>query len=40
MMVKLFERAEQAGSWKKWVNWLEENAELRYPDIGLYNGIE
>ena len=40
VMVKLFERAEQAGSWKKWVNWLEENAELRYPDVGLYNGIE
>jgi DNA polymerase alpha-associated DNA helicase A len=22
---------------EKWINWLEENAELRYPDISLYS---
>jgi DNA polymerase alpha-associated DNA helicase A len=21
----------------KWIDWLEENAELRYPDVGFYN---
>ena len=27
----------KGGFLEKWINWLEENAELRYPDIGLYN---
>lgn len=21
---------------EKWIGWLEENAELRYPDAGMY----
>ena len=22
---------------KKWITWLEENAELRYPDVSMYS---
>jgi DNA polymerase alpha-associated DNA helicase A len=22
---------------EKWINWLEENADLRYPDVGHYS---
>jgi len=29
-------RGGKSGFLEKWVDWLEENAELRYPDIGMY----
>ena len=25
------------GYLEKWIDWLEENAELRYPDVSLYS---
>jgi hypothetical protein len=29
-------RGEKGGFLEKWMDWLEENAELRYPDVGMY----
>ena len=27
----------KGGYLEKWIDWLEENAELRYPDVSLYS---
>jgi DNA polymerase alpha-associated DNA helicase A len=32
-------RGGKGGYLEKWINWLEENAELRYPDISIYSGF-
>jgi DNA polymerase alpha-associated DNA helicase A len=29
-------RGGKGGFLEKWIDWLEENAELRYPDISMY----
>jgi DNA polymerase alpha-associated DNA helicase A len=31
-------RGGKGGFLEKWIDWLEENAELRYPDISMYTG--